>query len=233
MTKYVLTIHHDDHSADMDPLDEANQTQLFRLHSFKRGDWHEANDDFWLCQNDCGEIEDDHPVDESEWAVKCDTFKAREGFWLSHYEHGNRHWSIRGTHSYPDMQWDGVRTAGFLEVVVPENEREWWNGRPDEDKLEAAKITIAEYTSWLNGEVYGYTLENVREEHCDKGFTHTYEGEDVSDSCFGFIGWEWLETEVQMVTSDHGATADNTTIVDKAYGMADYGTFFKKEDANA
>lgn len=242
MTKFILTIHHDQDSAGMDPFDENNQTQLFRLHSFKDHDFHFTHPNDMVCA-DCrwSWIQHPDPEDRPAFAVvedvdedePCNNFRYPEGFWLSHYEHGQRHWSIQGTVNYPDMQWDGVRTAGYLEVIVSDDEREWWNDYPDEDKLKAAKSMMEEYTNWLNGEVYGYVFENVREEHCDKGFTHTYEGEDVSDSCWGFIGWEWLQDAVTDITTAYGATPENTTIVDKAYGKTDYGTFFKKEDANA
>jgi len=205
MSKFQLTIYQDEDSQHLDPFDE--DVSLFRLHSFNSQDTHFI-----------------HPDDLDE---------DLEGYWLSHYEHGLRHWSIQGTVQYPDMRWDGVEVAGFLEVVVSDEEREWWDEQSDEDKLESAKTAIASYTSWLNGEVYGYLFENVREEGCDKGFTHIYMGEDVDDSCFGIIGWEWLQEEVRMTTKYHDATADNTQVVDKAYGLTDYGTFFEMEDTNA
>ncbi len=239
MTKFILTIHHDDQGDD--PLDQ--DSPLFKLHSFNQRDFHYTDPDDMVCAS-CGYSWIEHPDGDDRPMFEivngdekddepCSNFAYPEGFWLSHYEHGQRHWSIQGTVHYPDMRWDGIRTAGFLEVVVPEDEREWWDGRPDKDRLEAAKSTMEEYTNWLNGEVYGYVFENVRQEHCDMGFTHTYEGEDVSDSCWGYIGWKWLQEAVQDVTTYYDATPENTTIVDKAYGMTDYGTFFKKEDANA
>ncbi len=228
MTNFKLTIWVDEGRDDLDPFD--NDSPLFKLHSFNQNDTHFTDPDQMECAT-CrwAYIEHSEEPEEPEDDDPCNDFTYPEGYWLSHYEHGQRHWSIQGTVNYPDMQWDGVRTAGFLEVVVPDDEREWWDGRSEEDRLDAAKTTIAEYTSWINGEVYGYTLENVREEVCDKGFTHTYEGEDVDDTCFGIIGWEWLEKEVQMATAFQKATAENTEIVDKAYGMADNGTFFKTD----
>lgn len=227
--KFRLTIHADGFDSDLDPFEQ--DSPLFKLHSFNENDTHFTHPDQMVCAT-CRWAYIEHSDEPDEDEEPCNDFTYPEGYWLSHYEHGQRHWSIQGTVHYPDMQWDGVRTAGFLEVVVPDDEREWWDGRPEDDKLEAAKSTIAEYTSWINGEVYGYVLENVREEHCDKGFTHVYEGEDVSDSCFGLIGWEWFEKEVQMTTAAEGATAENTEVIDKAYGMTDYGTFFKTEDAH-
>lgn len=228
MSKFRLTIHVDEDAGYLDPFDQ--DSSLFKLHSFNQRDTHFTDFDEMICAQ-CERWYIDHHDEKSviEDGDACNNFTYPEGYWLSHYEHGQRHWSIQGTVNYPDMQWDGVRTAGFLEVVVPDDEREWWEMRTSSDRLEAAKATIAEYTSWLNGEVYGYSLVNVREEQCDKGFTHTYEGEDVSDSCSGFIGWDWFEKEVQMVTDSEGATAENTEVVDKAYGMADHGTFFKTE----
>ena len=232
MSEFRLTIWVDEaQDVSDDPLaQDSLATPLFKLHSFNRNDTHFTDPDSMICaQCDHWYIDHDDEKTVIDDGDPCNNFTYPEGYWLSHYEHGQRHWSIQGTVHYPDMQWDGVRTAGYLEVVVPDDEREWWDGRPEEDKLDAAKATIAEYTSWINGEVYGYTLENTRKEHCDKGFTHVYEGEDVSDVSFGIIGWEWLESEIQMATKYQGATAENTEIVDKAYGMADNGTFFKTE----
>ena len=208
MSKFRLTIHADENAGDLDPFDQ--DSPLFKLHSFKRGDLHEDTSDLSLSE-----------------------FADMEGYWLSHYEHGQRHWSIQGTVNYPDMQWDGVRTAGFLEVVVPDNEREWWNGRSEEDRLESAKITIAEYTSWINGEVYGYVLETIESETCNLGFVHESKDKDVDDSCFGFIGWDYFLEEVQRITDSEGATADNTEVVDEAYGMTNYGTLFKTAEVSA
>lgn len=207
MSKFRLTIYQDENAGDLDPFDQ--DSPLFKLHSFKRGDLHEDTSD-----------------------LSRDEFADMEGYWLSHYEHGQRHWSIQGTVSYPDMQWDGVRTAGYLEVIVPDDEREWWDGRPEEDRLQAAKDTIAEYTSWINGEVYGFVLETIETKTCDLGFVHENEDKEMEDSCSGFIGWDWFQKEVQMITDAYDATAENTEVVDKAYGMTNYGTFFKTAEVS-
>lgn len=235
MRKFRLTIHQDEDAGHLDPFDE--DSPLFKLHSFNDRDTHFTHPDQMECAR-CSWDFIDHPEesiegeDVDEDVDICDNFTYPEGYWLSHYEHGQRHWSIQGTVHYPDMQWDGVRTAGYLEVTVPKDEREWWDGRPEEDKLQAAKNTIANYTSWINGEVYGYTLKTVETKTCDLGFVHENEGADLEDSCFGFIGWDWFQLEVQMATDSEGATAENTEVVDKAHGMADYGDFFKTAEVS-
>ena len=229
MKKFRLTIHVDEYASDLDPFD--NDSPLFKLHSFNRNDTHYTDPDQMVCVT-CRWAYIEHSEEPDEDAEEpCNDFAYPEGYWLSHYEHGQRHWSIQGTVHYPDMQWDGVQTAGYLEVVVPDDEREWWDGRPEDDKLQAAKATIAEYTSWINGEVYGYVLKTVETRTCDLGFIHENEDEDL-DVCFGFIGWDWFQKEVQMATDSEGATAENTEVVDKAYGMTNYGTFFKKAEVS-
>lgn len=80
------------------------------------------------------------------------------------------------------------------------------------------------YTAWSNGEIYGYALERINPSKCDLGFTH--ETPTDEDSCWGFIGFDNFQDAVQDATYSMDATADNTEIVDKAYGMADYGDFF-------
>lgn len=227
MKQFRLTIFIDESSSDMDPM--ARDEPLFKLHSFNERDEHFTHPDEMVCAK-CTAVYLDHS-DEDEGM--CDDFTYPEGYWLSHYEHGQRHWSIQGTVSYPDMQWDGVRTAGYLEVVVPDDERKWWDARPEGDKLEAAKATIAEYTSWINGEVYGYVFESVETETCNLGFVHEDKDKDVEDSCFGFIGWDWFQKEVQATTEAYGATAETTEVIDKAHGQADYGTFFSTAEVSA
>lgn len=57
--------------------------------------------------------------------------------------------------------------------------------------LQVLKYEIEEYGKWLNGEVYGYVIEDA-------------EGNDV-DSCWGFIGLDYIrqEVEVQLETLPH------------------------------
>ncbi len=228
MSKFQLTIHADEDRSDLDPFTE--YTPLFTMHSFNSRHNHFTDPNELECAK-CGHWDADHNGDpeDVEFAGICLNFTMPEGFWLSYYEHGLSSWSVQGTVHYPDMQWDGVRTAGFLEVTVDDDERKWWNDKSDEDKLKAAELMMQEYTNWGNGEVYGYTLESVREETCNLGKVHKYQGETVENSCWGFIGADYLAEEVSRITKSYGATPDNTTVIDKAHGSADYMDLFAIE----
>lgn len=225
MSKFELTIHVDEYRSDLDPFEEYDP--LFTMHSFSNRFNHFTDPDEFKCAK-CGHWSIDHTGDpeDEDFAGICQTFTMPEGFYLSYYEHGLSSWSVQGTVHYPDMQWDGVHTAGFLEVTVDDDERKWWDERSDEDKLKAAQSMMEEYTNWINGEVYGYVLESIREETCNLGKVHKYPGETVEDSCWGFIGSKYFAESVREVTESYGATPDNTTVIDKAYGSADYMDLF-------
>jgi hypothetical protein len=102
--------------------------------------------------------------------------RAGTAFLLSYYEHGGCVWSLRG--EGPQCQWDSVDVAGVLV----------WERKPGDlqptyaKRRESAKTTLETYTSWCNGEVYGYSVDEVVTLPCG----HTEE-KDV-DSCFGFYG---------------------------------------------
>jgi hypothetical protein len=97
-------------------------------------------------------------------------------FLLSYFEHGNSVWSLQG--DGPKDQWDSVHMAGLLV----------WEGKakdlgPPEKREEYAEAFLEVYTCWCNGEVYGYSVEDVKTLPCG----HKDEPTDV-DSCFGFYG---------------------------------------------
>jgi hypothetical protein len=151
-----------------------------------------------------------------------------EGWSLSYFEHGLCSWGLTGTMSgMPDFRWDGVARAGFLEVN-PEADGDntsWWSEKTPEERRDMAASFLEEYTEWCNGSIYGYTLETVKGAKCDLGFTH--EDVETLNQCGGFIGAKWFRDAVwDELPAD--ATADNTEIVDKAYGMTEYMDFFRE-----
>jgi hypothetical protein len=99
-------------------------------------------------------------------------------FVLSYHEHGSCVWSLMG--EGPQCQWDTVQFAGIYWVPtdVPQDERRTY-----------AKAALREYTDWCNGACYGYSIE-------------TEDGETV-DSCFGYIGDEYLMTEVKKALESY------------------------------
>ena len=96
--------------------------------------------------------------------------KAGTAFWCSYYEHGQSLWFLPGTYSPPDMQWDGAIYAGVLRYCGD------LKNLPKEYGLRRnyAEQYLEFYTKLVNGEVYGYVLED--------------EDGQVVDSCGGFIG---------------------------------------------
>lgn len=248
MTKeFRLTIFHDD-----GPERPGDEDDFLTLYSFNSRHINSADPDEIFACVECGESRDTwtHPeyvpdpedpyavADTAEWRDEdpesMHPFRGREGWVLSYFEHGLCKWGRAGTMGgMPDFQWDGVGVAGFLEVK-PETDgedRSWWDDKTPEDRDAIADGFLEEYTSWCNGEVYGYRLERIGGKTCDLGFFHEEDATD-EDSCFGFIGWDYFLEEVSRATHDMGATEDNTKIVDRCYGQAeneDAERFFQVE----
>lgn len=233
-TKFKLTIHHDDDSADLNPNEQGSP--LFKLHSFNSRHMSYSDPNLFLsCSHEdddgvCGWGPSLHDSSDPDDLIDHE-YVGPEGYFLSYFEHGQCRWGLEGTMSgIPDFRWDGTSHAGFLEVVVPDDEREWWDGRSEEDRLGAAESFVEEYTFWCNGDAYGYTLEQVAPTRtCDLGFSHEPDGVEV-DSCWGFLGFDYFQEEVRGVTFHAGATEENTEIVDKCFGSADYGRWFVTEE---
>ena len=73
--------------------------------------------------------------------------------------------------------WDLGRVG-----IIALKRADWGNGAETDDKLTEYAAAIAdEYTSWANGECYGYVL-------CDAA------GQEI-ESCWGFIGMETVRKE--------------------------------------
>ena len=116
---------------------------------------------------------------------------------LSCYEHGAKHYSIRGTESYVDP-WDTTLNAGVLFIT---------SGDPTEvgpDPTTAAKGFIAEFNDWANGDCWGYDI-SYEEYQCQQGTCpccHTPNVEwgelEVQEwqSCGGFIGRDYFVSAV-------------------------------------
>lgn len=51
-----------------------------------------------------------------------------------------------------------------------------------EDRQKYAEQDLSEYTSWANGECYGYRV--IKEEKCNLHYIH----DEIVDSCYSFIG---------------------------------------------
>jgi hypothetical protein len=94
--------------------------------------------------------------------------------WL--HDHGQINLTIRD----PNDRWDSGQ-VGFYFVTEEQMRKEY--GLQWRDELEraidCAKAELEEYTSWCNGDVYGYVVRDP-------------EGTQ-QDSCWGHIGWKYAE----------------------------------------
>lgn len=98
-------------------------------------------------------------------------FAAGLAFFLDHYEHGERFYSLHGEGQR--CRWD---TSNYSGVLV-------WNHKPGdmgaktfEARADDARKFLETYNAWANGWVYGFILETLDGEHVD--------------SCFGFYDAE-------------------------------------------
>ncbi len=85
-------------------------------------------------------------------------------FALSYYEHGNALWSL--ANEGPTCQFDSVKFAGFLIWEGSIEDLANWVGpiaevSTKEERKKQARQFLDMYTKWINGSVYGYTLEDA------------------------------------------------------------------------
>lgn len=149
-----------------------------------------------------GEPTEDTDPDDVEEYHKYES-KEEVAFVLNYYEHGQCRWYVAPDSSPVDMQWDGVYGAGVLIFNVGDFERVWWDQKTDLEKRRAAESFTDEYTAWVNGETYGYTIrKQARKCECCGS---EVEGENI-DSCGGFIvGYdnkEYFESEILFSLAD-------------------------------
>jgi len=127
---------------------------------------------------------------------------------LSYYEHGLCRWMV-GQSLVPDYgNFDTVNVAGVIVWNGDDDERGWWDALPSPERMKTLDGIAKEYTSWANGETYGFTLTTIDVcETCDTEL----EGETV-ESCGGFIGSEHLIQVIRDETLD-GIDPSNIRIV--------------------
>ena len=113
-------------------------------------------------------------------------------FWLSYYEHGLGCWSLIGEGT--QCQWDTAYVAGILVWEEPAG-----NLGPKKyaDREEDARSFLKTFTSWANGECYGF---QIRESFDDA----------IDDIDYGFYGTEWVEKEAKRVIESMTKVPDGT-----------------------
>ena len=86
--------------------------------------------------------------------------------------------------------WIWVDAAGFKEW----SGEEWVNCKDNRERIAAALKSVVEYySSWLNGDVWGYRIQKLVScvPECTCGRDPTWEDDDQQSGCWGFIGdWE-------------------------------------------
>lgn len=134
---------------------------------------------------------------------------------LSYFEHGNCQWFVRDVERnrhIPDFRWDGTDVAG---VWTPgkhlrDDEAKGLKGAKRAAKMrEWAAQACETYTSWCNGDVYGYIIEvyDVRlsddGEACEDRRVYQTLGEPLyEDACWGHVGSDWaLEATREAVNN--------------------------------
>lgn len=122
---------------------------------------------------------------------------------LSYFEHGNCQWFVRSEQNrhIPDFQWDGVDVAGVWtpDAYLRDDEAKGLKGAERAAKMREWAVQACEtYTSWCNGEVYGYIIEvyavrlDDSGEVCEDRDVYQALGEPLyEDACWGHVGSDW------------------------------------------
>lgn len=119
------------------------------------------------------------------------SYKSKLHYYVDKYEHGNVHYSIADTASYPDRRWD-VSEKCALFVPCDDIQSQWKKKKKTDGVEEATKAFVTDsnnvldqYSSWCNGEVYGYNI-----------YVFDNKGQEVEeDTCWGFIGHKYANKE--------------------------------------
>lgn len=101
-------------------------------------------------------------------------------FPLEAYIHSGIVLALSGEGNFPDRNWD-VSQLGFVFA----SKKEW---RLSKSARKAALSKVSEWNQYLSGDVWGIVIEDD-------------EGNEV-DSCWGFYGREYAETEAKQMLAD-------------------------------
>lgn len=123
--------------------------------------------------------------------------KTKKLFYLvDKYAHGNVHYSISDSKSYPDQRWD-VTQGKAIFIPCDEIQSRYKKMKKQSGELLAFKEYIEDsngildtYSQWCNGETYGYQVFT---------FDKTTGKEVEQDSCWGFIGLDNVNEEKRGV----------------------------------
>jgi hypothetical protein len=112
---------------------------------------------------------------------------------LDVYEHGGTIYSVSGEGI--QCRWDTARSGA---VWTPDGDEDLiadieMSEYPDDRAIELARDTCAEYSAWVNGEVYGV----VKETYTREGPDAPWVSDEDHDSCWGYIGYSYAKGELK------------------------------------
>ncbi len=122
--------------------------------------------------------------------------KEKKLFYLvDKYEHGNVHYSVANTVSYPDDRWDVSHgCAIFVPCSYVQDEYKKMAKKEGVEKakenfIKDSNAVLSGYSDWCNGEVYGYIVKGL-----DK------KGQEVNCyACWGFVGNDYAQQEKKSI----------------------------------
>lgn len=105
------------------------------------------------------------------------------------------------------VETPGWKRNGFCVIATPEFVSYWGGSENEAPSREWAKQTVksdaAVLRYWLEGEVYGYEIQELKTgtiTYDDGTPPRTFEDwEDTGDGCYGYFGWDDLKSAVNEV----------------------------------
>ncbi len=206
MPNFILTISHDH---DAERPDDKDSTSIGRMVSFGRDHINAEPIDTWLAHETLCKACDSNGYLNGDYnsTDECDKCQGDGATYsihpdvlatLSYYEHGLSKWMV-GESTVPDHGgFDTVQTAGVIVWNGEDSEREWWDSLDDAHQRKILEGIASEYTSWVNGDCWGYSI--ARNDFCME-CGHDLDTEPL-DSCFGFIGTDWFAQAVREALAD-------------------------------
>lgn len=114
---------------------------------------------------------------------------------VNKYDHGNVHYSVGGSKTYPDERWDVSHGCAifipcdYIQTEFRKMKRVDGIDAAYEHFIADSNKVLDNYSDWCNGEVYGYSV-----------LTFDKEGNELDcDECWGFIGSDYAKEEKQSV----------------------------------
>lgn len=109
------------------------------------------------------------------------------------YDHSGTAYAVGASNPF-HCPWDSGRVG-----IIALKKSEWGKGRGERNskRFEYAKSVAETYTSWANGDCWGYVLKDADGEHLD--------------SCFGFIGMDSVEEAAREAAKAYADAPNSST----------------------